>query len=54
MKTNQGEFVLDNLHDEVKPWNDTRYAYVKRQSQTDQNVWVDIGEPTAAPQIVSR
>lgn len=54
VKTNQGEFVLDNLHDEVKPWRDTRYKFVKRQSQTDQNIWVDIGEPTAAPLMVSR
>jgi predicted transglutaminase-like cysteine proteinase len=54
VKTNQGEFVLDNLHDEVKPWKDTHYRFVKRQSQADQNVWVDIGEPTAAPLIVSR
>jgi len=54
IKTNRGEFVLDNLHDRVIPWTETGYRFVKRQSQTDQNVWVSIGEPTPAPAYVSR
>ena len=54
VKTSQGEYVLDNLHDQIKPWSMTGYRFVKRQSQTDQNVWVDIGEPTQAPLMVSR
>ncbi|HEY8163704.1 MAG: transglutaminase-like cysteine peptidase [Methylocystis sp.] len=51
--TNRGEFVLDNLADQVKPWTKAPYRFVKRQSQTDPNVWVAIGEPTAAPAYVS-
>lgn len=54
VKTNAGEFVLDNLNDEAKPWNRTGYRFVKRQSQPDQNLWVQIGDPTAAPDYVSR
>jgi predicted transglutaminase-like cysteine proteinase len=54
VKTNAGEFVLDNLNDEVKPWNRTGYRFVKRQSQPNQNLWVQIGDPTAAPAYVSR
>ena len=54
IKTNKGEFVLDNLHDRVVAWYETGYRFVKRQSQTDQNVWVNIGEPTPAPAYVSR
>lgn len=54
VKTNKGEFVLDNLRDEVKSWDRTPYRYVKRQSQHDQNVWISIGAPTSAPQMVSR
>jgi predicted transglutaminase-like cysteine proteinase len=54
VKTNRGEFILDNLTDEVKPWDHTGYKFVKRQSQQDQNVWVQIGPPTAAPSYVSR
>jgi predicted transglutaminase-like cysteine proteinase len=54
LKTNRGEFVLDNLHNEIKAWNETSYRFVKRQSQEDPNVWVQVGEPTAAPVFVSR
>jgi predicted transglutaminase-like cysteine proteinase len=53
VKTNSGEFVLDNLNEEVKPWNRTGYRFVKRQSQADQNLWVQIGDPTTAPDYVS-
>lgn len=54
VKTSQGEFILDNLVDEVKPWNKVPYRFVKRQSQTDPNLWVDIGVETTAPLVVSR
>ena len=54
VKTNKGEYVLDNLEDEVRAWNKTRYRFVKRQSQTDPNQWVDLGDPTSAPLVVSR
>ncbi len=54
VKTNRGEFVLDNLGDEVKPWNKTPYRFVKRQSEQNPNVWVSIGAPTAAPAYVSK
>ena len=54
LKTNRGEYVLDNMKDGVKPWNQTGYRFVKRQSQTDANTWVQIGEPTSAPMYVSR
>ena len=54
VKTNKGEFVLDNLNNEVKPWNASGYRFVKRQSQGNPNVWVTIGEPTSAPLTVSK
>jgi predicted transglutaminase-like cysteine proteinase len=54
VKTDKGEFILDNLTNDVKLWDQTSYRFVKRQSQTDQNVWIDIGEPTTAPLTVSR
>ena len=50
-KTTRGEFVLDNLADRVKPWTETGYRFVKRQSQQDPNVWVSIGVPAAEPQV---
>ena len=52
--TNRGEFVLDNMRDRVRAWSELPYRFVKRQSQNDPNLWVQIGEPTSAPLIVSR
>ena len=54
VKTNRGEFILDNLTDAIKPWDHTGYRFVKRQSQSDPNVWLNIGEPTEEPAFVSR
>ncbi len=54
VRTDRGDYVLDNLEDEVKGWKKTGYRFVKRQSQTDANTWVTIGEPTTAPAYVSR
>lgn len=54
VKTDHGEFVLDNLTDRVLPWKKVPYRFVKRQSQSDPNLWVTIGAPTSAPLSVSR
>ena len=48
VKTNKGDFVLDNLNDERRPWTATGYRFVKRQSQEDQNVWLTIDSPLQA------
>jgi predicted transglutaminase-like cysteine proteinase len=48
VKTDRGEFILDNQAEEVLPWMDTGYRFVKRQSQHDPNVWVAIGDPRPA------
>ncbi len=54
VKTSGGDFVLDNLSGEMKLWDRTNYRFVKRQAQSDQNVWVQLGDPTPAPDYVSR
>ena len=48
VKTDQGEFVLDNQVQEILPWSETNYRFVKRQSQSDPNQWVSIGDPRPA------
>jgi predicted transglutaminase-like cysteine proteinase len=53
VKTNRGEFVLDNQVGEILAWNKTGYRFVKRQSQSDPNTWVALGEPRMAPSTVS-
>jgi len=45
VKTDHGEFILDNLSDEIRRWSATGYLFVKRQSQEDPNLWVSIGDP---------
>jgi len=51
VKTNSGDFILDNLTDEIKPWDATGYRFVKRQSQEDPNVWVAIEMPKQANRV---
>jgi predicted transglutaminase-like cysteine proteinase len=50
VRTTKGEFVLDNQEERVLPWTETGYRFVKRQSQSNPNVWVilDHTRPAAA------
>ena len=50
VKTDKGEFILDNQNEQVLLWSDTGYRFVKRQSQTDPNAWIALGDtrPAAA------
>ena len=48
VKTDKGEFILDNQEERVLLWSETGYRFVKRQSQSDQNVWVSLGDPRPA------
>jgi predicted transglutaminase-like cysteine proteinase len=48
VKTDKGEFILDNQNEEILLWSDSGYQFVKRQSQTDPNVWVALGDPRPA------
>lgn len=43
VKTDHGDIVLDNMVPEIRAWDVTGYKFVKRQSQTDPNVWVAVG-----------
>lgn len=42
VRTDRGDFVLDNLVSKVLDWRDTRYRYLKRQSTANAGKWVDI------------
>ncbi len=48
VKSDKGEFVLDNQNEDVVAWTDTGYRFVKRQSQSDANVWVSLGDSRPA------
>jgi predicted transglutaminase-like cysteine proteinase len=44
VSTSQGDFVLDNRRDAVIRWAETRYRFLKRQSQDDPRLWVALSE----------
>jgi predicted transglutaminase-like cysteine proteinase len=48
VKTDKGEFILDNQSQEILLWSETGYHFVKRQSQTDPNTWIALGDPRPA------
>ena len=53
VKTDKGEFILDNQNENVVAWTETGYRFVKRQSQSDPNVWVSLGDPKPAVSTAS-
>jgi predicted transglutaminase-like cysteine proteinase len=53
VKTDKGEFILDNQNENVVLWTDTGYRFVKRQSQADPNVWVSLGDGRPAVSTAS-
>lgn len=51
VRTDQGDYVLDNLNEHVIAWYETGYAYLKRQSSRNTGRWVSIRQgqtPTVA------
>lgn len=53
VKTDKGDLVLDNLVNEIRPWNATGYYFVKRQSQQNPNIWVSINQRGGTPSRMS-
>jgi predicted transglutaminase-like cysteine proteinase len=45
VKTDKGEFILDNQNQSVVLWSESGYRFVKRQSQGHPNAWVSLGDP---------
>jgi predicted transglutaminase-like cysteine proteinase len=53
VKTDKGEFILDNQTNDIVLWSDTGYRFVKRQSQSDPNTWIALGDTATAPATAS-
>lgn len=51
VKTDKGDFILDNLTDEVRPWDATGYFFLKRQSQQNPNIWLSINLRGGTPKV---
>jgi predicted transglutaminase-like cysteine proteinase len=44
VRTDRGDLILDNLHDEIKLWHKTGYRFLKRQSTGHTGRWVTLRE----------
>lgn len=42
VRSDKGDFILDNLSDTVKPWRETGYKYLKRQASYHTGRWVSL------------
>ena len=42
--TDRGDYVLDNQTEDILLWSRTGYRFVKRQSQSNLNVWVSLDD----------
>ena len=42
VRTDRGDFILDNLNHLILKWKDTEYSFVKRQSENHSGLWVKI------------
>ncbi|MBV2142094.1 transglutaminase-like cysteine peptidase [Falsochrobactrum sp. TDYN1] len=45
VRTDRGDFILDNLTDEVMRWDESDYTFLKRQSASNTGRWVTIEAP---------
>ena len=52
VRTDHGDFILDNKTDEVKNWQATAYDFYKRQSQENPNEWVLIRDSSENADLV--
>jgi predicted transglutaminase-like cysteine proteinase len=46
--TDKGDYVLDNQTQDILLWSETGYRFVKRQSQSNPNVWVSLDDSRPA------
>ncbi len=47
IRTDKGDFILDNLTDAVRQWDETGYRFLKRQASDHTGHWVTIREGQA-------
>jgi predicted transglutaminase-like cysteine proteinase len=50
VRTDQGDFILDNKRREIMRWADAPYIFVKRQSERNPLVWISLLPPDFVPQ----
>ena len=50
VRTDKADYVLDNLNEKIRQWNQTEYKYLKRQSTKDSGKWSTIVDQRKLPQ----
>jgi predicted transglutaminase-like cysteine proteinase len=54
VRTNWGDLVLDNLSNSIRVWSDTDYIWLKRQSDYNSRLWVQIIKSPLLDQVITR
>lgn len=52
VRTDKGDFLLDNLTDSVRRWDETDYRFLKRQATNHTGRWVTIREAQPSAPLV--
>ena len=53
VRTDRGDFILDNMKPTIFRWDETPYSYLKRQSTDHAGRWVDI-DGSGSPAVAAR
>jgi predicted transglutaminase-like cysteine proteinase len=53
IRTDRGDYILDNKTNAVLPWDQTGYVYVKREGQ-DSTAWTSLGGVTSPTATANR
>ena len=54
VRTDRGDFVLDNKRNPVLPWHQAGYVYVKQEGQEAHMAWVSLGGATSPVATANR
>ncbi|HXV30629.1 MAG TPA: transglutaminase-like cysteine peptidase, partial [Sinorhizobium sp.] len=47
VRTDRGDFILDNMRSKVLLWSETEYTFLKRQSSENAGRWVKLQDGRA-------
>jgi predicted transglutaminase-like cysteine proteinase len=53
IRTDRGDYILDNKRDGILPWQSTTYTYIKRESQLDTS-WVGLAPGSSVTTTAAR
>ena len=54
LRTDRGDYVLDNKTSKIRRWQDTPYGFVKRQSQQHPDIWVTLDSQSSPVMTAKR